>query len=123
MRQTFEMTALSRLEQWVFGSRDAWVRSTMVASNPMDARRRPRTQLLRIAAVMSTVGIAVFTVAFWLHPAEIQKHEIQSPSAASTTCIGADRCAGCHVQEAQAWRRSHHAQAMQEANASTVLGN
>jgi tetratricopeptide (TPR) repeat protein len=37
--------------------------------------------------------------------------------------VGAQSCAGCHAQEAEAWRGSHHAQAMQQANTSTVLGN
>jgi len=95
----------------------------MVASNPMDARHRPRTQLLRIAAVVAVVVIAAFGIALWLHPPDTQHHEIPSPDAASRTYIGADRCADCHVQEAEAWRHSHHAQAMQQANASTVLGN
>jgi tetratricopeptide (TPR) repeat protein len=32
-------------------------------------------------------------------------------------------CAECHAAQLDAWRGSHHAQAMQEANAQTVLGN
>ncbi len=95
----------------------------MVASNPLDDRHRSRIQRLRFAAVMGVLVIAAFGVALWLHPAEIRKHDIQSPASASATCIGVERCAGCHVAETEAWRQSHHAQAMQQANASTVLGN
>jgi hypothetical protein len=32
-------------------------------------------------------------------------------------------CAGCHAKEFEAWRRSHHDLAMQEASDKTVLGN
>jgi Flp pilus assembly protein TadD len=72
---------------------------------------------------MGVLVIAAFGVALWLHPAEIRNHDIQAPASASATYIGVERCAGCHVQETEAWRNSHHAQAMQQANASTVLGN
>jgi len=37
--------------------------------------------------------------------------------------VGSTACAGCHAKETEAWRGSHHQLAMQEANASTVLGN
>jgi tetratricopeptide (TPR) repeat protein len=37
--------------------------------------------------------------------------------------LGSARCASCHAAEAQAWRGSQHARAMQESSASTVLGD
>jgi predicted CXXCH cytochrome family protein len=37
--------------------------------------------------------------------------------------VGGQACATCHAQEYEAWRASHHAMAMQEANAQTVLGD
>ena len=37
--------------------------------------------------------------------------------------VGAAACAGCHTEEAQAWRGSQHDLAMQEANPATVLGD
>ena len=37
--------------------------------------------------------------------------------------VGGQACASCHAQEYAAWRASHHAMAMQEANAQTVLGH
>ncbi len=42
---------------------------------------------------------------------------------AAATYVGQARCAECHADQAQAWRTSHHAEAMQVANDSTVLGN
>jgi hypothetical protein len=37
--------------------------------------------------------------------------------------VGSQVCATCHAPAYEAWRGSHHAQAMQEANAHTVLGD
>jgi thioredoxin-like negative regulator of GroEL/formate-dependent nitrite reductase cytochrome c552 subunit len=37
--------------------------------------------------------------------------------------VGSAACAGCHEGEAKAWRGSHHARAMQHADAGTVLGD
>lgn len=37
--------------------------------------------------------------------------------------VGRAVCATCHAKEDQMWRGSHHDLAMQEANASTVLGD
>jgi predicted CXXCH cytochrome family protein len=44
-----------------------------------------------------------------------------SPPAARF--VGGQVCAGCHAQEYETWRASHHAMAMQEANVQTVLGD
>jgi len=37
--------------------------------------------------------------------------------------VGTARCAGCHAAQATSWKGSDHARAMQEADASTVLGD
>ena len=42
---------------------------------------------------------------------------------ASPTFVGAAACAGCHAAATQRWKTSHHALAMQKANAATVLGD
>jgi tetratricopeptide (TPR) repeat protein len=42
---------------------------------------------------------------------------------APATFVGAQACAGCHAQEADRWRNSHHALAMQKATVATVLGD
>jgi len=74
-------------------------------------------------AVVGILVIAVLAVVVRRRPAEVQHQEIKSSIASSPKYIGAERCAGCHAEVTRAWRQSHHAQAMQEANASTVLGN
>lgn len=43
--------------------------------------------------------------------------------AAPPTFVGAAACGACHTAELAAWRGSHHDLAMQEATATTVLGN
>lgn len=43
--------------------------------------------------------------------------------ATSATHVGAAACAGCHPAQHAAWKGSHHALAMQHADASTVLGD
>ncbi len=89
----------------------------------MENRKRLYTRLLRNAVVAVIIVIAAWSTLVWRHTTEIQDHEIKSPAPASPAYVGAQRCGGCHAQATAAWRRSHHAQAMQEANASTVLGN
>src|SRR5213594_780827 len=89
----------------------------------MENRKRLRTRLLRNAVVAAIIVTAAWSTLVWQHSTEIQDHEIKSPAPAPPGYIGAERCGGCHAQATAAWRRSHHAQAMQEANASTVLGN
>jgi len=44
-------------------------------------------------------------------------------NSASLTYVGARACTSCHAAESNAWQGSHHDVAMQEANASTVLGD
>ena len=41
----------------------------------------------------------------------------------SAKFVGAAACTGCHVPETERWKTSHHALAMQKANATTVLGD
>lgn len=45
-----------------------------------------------------------------------------SPSLPPAHYVGAKACAACHVKETQAWQTSHHAQAMQVADAHSVEG-
>ncbi|MGH7286891.1 MAG: multiheme c-type cytochrome, partial [Myxococcota bacterium] len=45
------------------------------------------------------------------------------PAPAPLEFVGSARCAGCHASETQRWHGSQHDQAMQEANAETVLGD
>jgi hypothetical protein len=56
-----------------------------------------------------------------------QGSETAVPSTSAPTgalrFVGAAKCAGCHPKEAEAYRRSHHARAMQAATEETVLGD
>ncbi len=42
--------------------------------------------------------------------------------SAAATFVGSAACAECHANETQSWRGSHHALAMQKADAKSVLG-
>lgn len=44
-------------------------------------------------------------------------------ASAPVTYVGGEQCVGCHAQEAELWRGSHHALAMQAVNSGTVLGD
>jgi len=43
--------------------------------------------------------------------------------AETATYVGRTACVACHAEQDRLWQGSHHALAMQEANAATVLGN
>src|SRR5262249_46684492 len=81
------------------------------------------TKLIRNTVVVGIFLTATLSVVVWHRGTEIQRHKITSFTPGSPTYVGTERCAGCHVQETDGWRYSHHAQAMQPANATTVLGD
>jgi tetratricopeptide (TPR) repeat protein len=83
----------------------------------------PRTRLLRILAAVGVLVAVAWAGALWHPPSAIEGHDAKVSAPSPPVYVGAQRCAACHSQEAEEWRRSHHAQAMQPANASTVLGN
>src|SRR5262245_37087364 len=89
----------------------------------MDFDTPPGMRRLRSAMFFSILVVAALGVGLWRHPPERVNPQTKSVSPASTAYVGAERCAGCHAQASEAWRHSHHAQAMQQANLSTVLGN
>ena len=41
----------------------------------------------------------------------------------TATYVGVEVCARCHQSEAQSWKKSHHALAMEKATSATVLGD
>src|ERR1035437_5423551 len=74
---------------------------------------------------MGTIAVGFIVAALcalgvWRWSAGVRGQEAKPSSAA--TYVGQERCAACHAEQMQAWRTSHHAEAMQVANASTVLG-
>ena len=76
--------------------------------------------LLRIvlAALVVACVVGIF---FWRWSARTAAG--QTASAQTATYVGAEHCASCHEEQTRLWRTSHHAQAMQVASDSTVLGN
>ncbi len=46
-----------------------------------------------------------------------------APDRAPLRYVGSQACLTCHAAQGQAWQGSHHARAMQPANAQTVLGD
>ena len=72
-----------------------------------------------LIAAAGVLLAAVCAIAVWRWSA-VHGQE-SKPSAA--TYVGEERCAQCHADQVKAWQTSHHAQAMQVANDSTVLGN
>lgn len=69
---------------------------------------------------MTLLALAACTKAPDTAPAPVAK---ESAASAEPAYVGGVVCAGCHAQEADAWRGSHHDLAMQEAAATTVLGD
>src|SRR5271165_5082848 len=47
----------------------------------------------------------------------------QAPSDPAADFVGGQACTGCHKAQADLWRGSHHALAMQDATEATVLGD
>jgi predicted CXXCH cytochrome family protein len=89
----------------------------------------PTGQKRRIAIILAFVVIAVMVagIIYFRPPPQAQlpaigKHESMSPLPPKDY-VGAKACSECHKDEFEAWKDSHHALAMQEANAQTVLGD
>ena len=83
-------------------------------------RRSTAFALLALALIAGALGITR-----WLAtPASPAVADAQhAGDRAAARFAGSASCAGCHADEAAAWRRSHHAQSMAVASRETVLGN
>lgn len=77
---------------------------------------RPRRGAVAISIVFAAV--AVLTA-----PAAINPVRAEPQTEAPAEFVGAEACAGCHAAQAERWRLSHHALAMQKATATSVLGD
>jgi hypothetical protein len=64
---------------------------------------------------LTAIGIAVALTSGWL------ASEAGADEPASY--VGGQICSGCHATQAELWKQSHHALAMQEATDATVLGD
>ncbi|MGA7323373.1 MAG: tetratricopeptide repeat protein [Rhodomicrobium sp.] len=71
---------------------------------------------LSASAVAFLLGLAAFLT---INPGHSQ-NKLANPEAGF---VGSHVCATCHQAESKAWAVSHHAQAMQPASPSTVLGD
>ena len=105
-------------------------RRTPKATPPPAATPPPPATAYRLWWMPFGIGLLVLALlgAWWLH----EPSSRQASSPASTVAapvgppphyVGAQACSACHQPETQAWRQSHHAQAMQVADANTVLGH
>jgi tetratricopeptide (TPR) repeat protein len=76
----------------------------------------------RILGVCAVLAIGVVTgLVLAERPSTSQSTDPSRETAGKYT--GAQACAGCHRTEFKAWKGSHHEQAMQHADAKTVLGD
>ena len=79
--------------------------------------------LLLVAAVVALLSQWPTSGAPVLPTASATGSIAPQPSSAQARYVGRKVCANCHVEEDRMWKGSHHDLAMQEANASTVLGD
>lgn len=54
---------------------------------------------------------------------ESNKQTISDTQLLSPGYVGIETCAGCHQQQFNLWKGSHHDQSMQDANEETILGD
>ncbi|MGZ8237435.1 MAG: tetratricopeptide repeat protein [Methylobacter sp.] len=97
--------------------------------NPPTGRKRHTIVFLVCALIAAVIAVEVL----FLSPIQEQ---VQTPVTAPVAVkpetatpiahkdyVGANECKQCHQEEFKAWTGSHHALAMQEANAQTMLGD
>src|SRR5208283_1198004 len=89
----------------------------------MRAKSKPGKSRSFGAIIVGIIVAALCAVGVWRWSVGVYGREAKPAAGASAAYVGQERCAQCHAQQVQAWRSSHHAQAMQVANDSTVLGN
>src|SRR5271157_3371533 len=73
--------------------------------------------------IVGVIVAALCAVGVWRWSVGVHGQAAKPAAAEAAAYVGQERCAQCHAEQVQAWRSSHHAQAMQVANDSTVLGN
>jgi Tfp pilus assembly protein PilF len=87
----------------------------------MRAQPNPSKSIPVNAIVIVAVALAACAFGVWRWSSGV--HGQETKTAAEATYVGSKQCAGCHESQTKAWSTSHHAQAMQVASDSTVLGN
>ncbi len=82
---------------------------------PAATRRKPRTALLRWAAIIvAPLFAASYLLADWW---------VGLPEQSEATYVGRQTCAECHQYQMDQWHNSHHDLAMDLATPETVLGD
>ncbi len=96
--------------------------------NHLDAVSKRRSSLIPL--IMGLIAVVIVLPGLWWtwHAAELPAVNTTPPDSptpvqAAASHVGRAVCATCHAEEDRLWRDSHHALAMQEANAATVLGD
>jgi tetratricopeptide (TPR) repeat protein len=89
--------------------------------DPKEPNPKPRRPTLLRIILAALVVACLLGVLLWRWSARTSAG--QAAPTQNATYVGAERCASCHEEETKLWRTSHHAQAMQVASDSTVLGN
>jgi cytochrome c553 len=67
--------------------------------------------------------IAALTAAIVILSSFVAPKRAQADEPVKATYVGVEVCAGCHQTQAERWKTSHHALAMEKATAETVLGD
>jgi hypothetical protein len=62
------------------------------------------------------IGVLFFASVILTPPVESRADE-------AAGFVGSQACVGCHTKEAERWKPSHHALAMQKATEATILGD
>ena len=89
--------------------------------NPMQPKSKSGSPVLLRSVIVVVVAAAILGIFLWRWSAGTSAKQAEPNQTA--TYAGAERCASCHEEQTKLWRTSHHAQAMQAASNSTVLGN
>ncbi len=92
----------------------------------IEAKRISGDALHRKYLIKRIRSAAVLMIVLLAAAVGCQRGEVrgtQGAPAGPPAFVGAARCGGCHPKEAEAYRGSDHARAMQPANEQTVLGD
>jgi Tfp pilus assembly protein PilF len=87
----------------------------------MQPKSKSGSPVLLRSVIVVVVAAAILGIFLWRWSAGTSAKQAEPNQTA--TYAGAERCASCHEEQMKLWRTSHHAQAMQAASNSTVLGN
>jgi len=80
----------------------------------------PPSALPRLAAL----ALSLLAFCGCARDSQPQPHSLALPAnTAVATYVGSAQCVTCHAAQADSWRTSHHALAMQPATAATVVGD